>query len=87
MNASNYPNLEINSHALSAATMIPNCGLTVKGATIEPSTTCRFFMPITVVFVSTHVPKRQELDQWFTSPSAYAEYVVIYVWISAIDEL
>ncbi len=78
MNASTYPNFVISSQALSAATMIPNCGFTVKGATIEPSTTCRFFIPITVVFVSTHVPKRQELDQWFTCPSAYGEYVVMY---------
>ena len=53
----------INSTALSAATMTPNCGFTVNGFKILASTTCRFSIPITVVFVSTHSPSLQLLLQ------------------------
>lgn len=63
-------NFAINSAARSAAIIIPICGFTVNGATIDPSTTCRFFIPTTTVFASTHDPNRQELDQWFTCPRA-----------------
>lgn len=51
----------INSAALSAAIMTPICGLTVSGATMLPSTTCRFRMPITLAdSASTHAPSLHE---------------------------
>ena len=52
----------ISSLALSAATMIPNCGLTVRGSTMLASTTCKFFIPFTAVFLFTQCPMRQLLE-------------------------
>ena len=40
---------------------------------------------MTVVFASTQRPNRHELDQWLTSPSVYADGVVMYVRIWAVD--
>ena len=67
----------INTAALSAAIIMPICGLTVNGSTMDASTTFRFAIPMTVVFASTHCPIRHELDQWLTSPSVYADGVVM----------
>lgn len=55
--------LLICSHAFSAAIITPICGFTVSGATILASTTCKFFIPMTVVLTSTQAPILQELLQ------------------------